>query len=344
MCNLWGLGKMDTEPVRETWFGWSTALLGFCELADELGCEASAILDQFGLEPAALLPPGRPAPTLSLFGAMALLAAQSERPDVALRLLHFQPFEVLGSLGDAVRRQGNLGDALEQLNSVIHTRGTGYVPSLERAGDTAIIRFKSLLPAGTLQDLQLDYNIGSAVLTVRGLIGDDWTPDAVELTRSRPSTASTWSSFFGCPVRFGAEANLIVFDSSDLQRGLFAGLESTAPRLPSEGSVPIDFIQLVDREIIRNLGRSTADLPTVAAALGVTTRTIQRRLGRTGTSYQARLDDIRKAWASYHINSGQMSLTELSQLLGFGDLATFSRTFKRWHGLSPRAWRKAQGS
>lgn len=335
---------MNTEPVRETWFGWSTALLGFCELADELGCEASAILDQFGFEPAALLPPGRPASTLSLFGAMALLADRSNRPDVALRLLRYQPFEVLGSLGDAVRRQGNLGDALEQLNSVIHTRGTGYVPSLERAGDTAIIRFKSLLPAGKLQDLQLDYNIGSAVLTVRGLIGDDWAPDAVELTRLKPSTTGTWSSFFGCPVRFGAEANLIVFDSTDLQRSLSAKSESAAPRLPSEGSVPIDFTQLVDREIIRNLGRGTAGLPAVAAALGVNTRTIQRRLERAGTSYQARLDDIRKAWAAYHIDSDHMSLTELSQLLGFGDLATFSRTFKRWHGLPPRTWRKVKSS
>lgn len=335
---------MSTQAAQETWFGWSTALLGFNELADELGIDASAFLDQFGFEPTDLLPPGRPAPTLSLFGAMALLADASKRPDVALRLLRYQPFEVLGSLGDAVRRQGKLGEALEQLNSVIHTRGTGYVPSLERTGDTAIIRFKSLLPAGSLQDLQLDYNIGSAVLTVRGLIGDDWTPEAVELTRPKPSTTSTWSSFFGCPVRFGAEANLIVFDSTDLQRGLSARLESAAPRLPSEGSVPIDFIQLVDREIIRNLGCGTAGLPAVASALGVTTRTIQRRLGRAGTSYQTRLDDIRKAWATYHINSDHMSLTELSQLLGFRDLATFSRTFKRWYGLSPSAWRKAQGS
>lgn len=335
---------MIAAHVHQIWFGWSTALSGFCELADELGCKASPILDQFEFELAALLPPGRPAPTLSLFGAIALLAEQSDCPDVALRLLRHQSFDVLGSLGAGVRRQETLGKALEQLNSVIHTRGTGYVPSLERAGDTAIVRFRSLLPAGALQDLQLDYNMGSAVLAIRGLIGDDWTPDAVELARAKPHSTNGWISFFGCTVRFGAQENLIVFDSADLEKNLCSRLGNMALSLPSEGSVPIDFIQLVDREIIRNLGRGTASLPAVAAALGVTSRTIQRRLHCAGTSYQMRLDEIRKTWASYHISSGQMPLTELSQLLGFGDLATFSRRFKHWHGLSPSEWRKGQGT
>jgi AraC-like DNA-binding protein len=117
-----------------------------------------------------------------------------------------------------------------------------------------------------------------------------------------------------------------------------------AADMAAEGSVPIDFVQRVDREIIRNLSRGYADLAAAADALGISSRTLQRRLVRAGTSYQHRLDEIRKVWAQQHLASGQISLTELSQLLGFGDLSTFSDRFKGWFGMSPRAWRKARAA
>lgn len=220
---------------------------------------------------------------------------------------------------------------------------TGYLPLIEISGDAAIVRFHSMLDPGLLRDLQLDYNIASAVLTIRELVGDDWSPESVELTRQKPSNPAAWTDFFRCPVRFGADESLVLFDRSDLSLKLAFEVSGPAPQIAAEGSVPIDFVQLVDREIIRNLSRGVADVTMVSASMRISSRTLQRRLVQAGTSYQERLDEIRKTWASQYLtHHRQMSLTELSQLLGFGDLSTSSCRFKRWFGVSPRQWQKSQ--
>lgn len=334
---------MVEHSSQERWFGWSTTLTGFCDLAQELGCDGDAILARHGLDRSTMRPPGFPVPTLSLFGTVAELAGQADQPGIALRLVRHQSYGVLGALGDIARRSRDLGQALDAISANIHARGTGYVPSLERAGDAAIVRYRSMLAPGPLQDLQLDYNIGSTVLTIRGLIGPDWSPELVELTRPRPDRAGEWSAWFGCPIRFGAGECMVLFAASDLARPVTLSGTGGGLEMAEEGSVPIDFVQLVDREIIRNLSRGITDLTAAANALGISARTLQRRLVQAGTSYQDRLDEIRKVWAQQHLASGQISMTELSQMLGFGDLSTFSGRFKRWFGVSPRAWRKAQG-
>lgn len=326
---------------QERWFGWSGVLVGFCDLAAELGCDGAAILAGFGFDESCQRTPGYPVHTLSIFRAYAELAAQSGRSDVALRVVRHQRYEMLGSLGEAARRAPDLGRALVLMNTTIHTRATGYVPSLEFSGDTAIVRYRSLLAPGPLQDLQLDYNIASLVLAVRSLVGPDWNPEQVDLSRSRPPHAHEWTRYFRCPVRFNAEECLILFDSADLSRPLQSGNRASGAA-STEVDVPIDFVQLVDREIIRNLGRGIADLPAVAQSLGVNPRTVQRRLVRAGTTYQQRLDEIRQLWARQYLASRHVPLTELAQVLGFADLSTFSRTFRRWFGVSPRTWRAAQ--
>ena len=332
--------------AQDSWFGWSKTLTGFCDLAAELGCDGDAILARHGLDRPTLEGPGFPVPTISLFGALAELARQTEEPGVAIRLLRLQTYDVLGALGQVARRSRNLGKALDAFSMNIHARGTGYVPSLERSVDTVIVRYRSMLAPGPSQDLQLDYNIGSTVMTIRSLIGPDWSPELVELARPRPSRTTEWNAYFGCPIRFDAEECMVLFDASDLSRPLTlsdARQAAGTAQIDAEGCVPINFVQIVDREIIRSLSRGIADLSVISDALGISSRTLQRRLVEAGTSYQDRLDGIRKVWAQQHLASGQISLTDLSQMLGFGDLSTFSARFKSWFGVSPRGWRKALG-
>lgn len=332
---------MSEHFSPDHWFGWSTILTGFCDLAAELGVDGHTIMSRQGLDQSTVGPTGFPVPTLSLFNVLAELARQADLPEVALRLLRYQSYSVLGALGEIAFGASDLGEALDAFSDKSHTQGTGYVPALERAGDAAIIRFRSMLAPGPLQDLQLDYNIGSTVQTIRALIGPDWSPELVELTRPRPTKAAEWNSFYRCPVRFEAGECMILLAAADLARPLILDGTKFPSTIEADAKVSIDFAQLVDREIIRNLTRGIVDLSAAAQALGITSRTLQRRLERSGTSYQDRLDEIRKVWAQQHLASGQISLTELSQMLGFSDLSTFSARFKRWFGVSPREWRKA---
>jgi len=81
----------------------------------------------------------------------------------------------------------------------------------------------------------------------------------------------------------------------------------------------------------------------VAKQLGLTVRSLQRRLKDAGTSFQAAREDVRRTLAQRYLDDG-LAIAEISFLLGFSEPSAFFRAFKRWTGLTPlerRAERRA---
>jgi len=81
----------------------------------------------------------------------------------------------------------------------------------------------------------------------------------------------------------------------------------------------------------------------VADYMMLSRRTLQRHLADEGTSFQQLLKNTRKTMATRYLRESDVSLTQLSGMLGYGDLVAFSRAFHRWYGKSPRQWRKDEG-
>ena len=69
-------------------------------------------------------------------------------------------------------------------------------------------------------------------------------------------------------------------------------------------------------------------------------RTLHSKLEEQDTSYQQLLDEVRQELSVQYLRRGQLSITEISFLMGFNDSSNFSRVFKRWRGLSPKAYRE----
>lgn len=81
---------------------------------------------------------------------------------------------------------------------------------------------------------------------------------------------------------------------------------------------------------------------TVAAALQMSARTLQRRLDDEGTRFSELLDVVRERTARRLVLDATLPLGEVAYRAGFSDVATFSRAFKRWTGLPPGAFRRRQ--
>ena len=79
----------------------------------------------------------------------------------------------------------------------------------------------------------------------------------------------------------------------------------------------------------------------IAEELGINARTLQRSLQEKNTTFSTLLTDTRMDIAKGYIQDRHMDLTEVAFLLGFAELSTFSRSFKRWTGKSPMQYRKA---
>jgi AraC-like DNA-binding protein len=96
----------------------------------------------------------------------------------------------------------------------------------------------------------------------------------------------------------------------------------------------------VRRALTARLARGQTDIDDIARDLGTSSRTLQRRLSTAGLSYQELLDGVRRDTAERYIAKTSLSIGEVAYLLGYSEPAAFHRAFKRWHDVTPQAFRE----
>lgn len=195
----------------------------------------------------------------------------------------------------------------------------------------------------------IEFTFARALLIARKATGRAITPRAIMFRHQAPADESEARSFFGCEITYGAAANLAVVRPGDLdipqltsdpelatffQRQARALDVSDAPRTSFAGQVRS---VLADR-----LAHRTTSAAEVAAHLGMSERTLQRRLRDEGTTLQHVLDQLRRDLAAHYLDESQLGLHNISFLLGFAEQTGFQRAFVRWFGQTPRTYRNRQ--
>ncbi len=100
------------------------------------------------------------------------------------------------------------------------------------------------------------------------------------------------------------------------------------------------FTDEVRARIFKRMVGESITISSIASDLARTPRTLQRHLAREGTSYQALLDEIRRATAQRLLVATALLETEVAFFLGFEEVNSFTRAFRKWEGMSPRRWRQ----
>jgi AraC-like DNA-binding protein len=94
--------------------------------------------------------------------------------------------------------------------------------------------------------------------------------------------------------------------------------------------------------IKRLLAGQRPSVQTVARRLGLSSRTLQRRLTENGVTFQALVEEARRELARHYLGEGALELNETAYLLGYKDGNSFFRAFHQWEGTSPGEWRDSQ--
>jgi len=171
-------------------------------------------------------------------------------------------------------------------------------------------------------------------------------PRRLEFMRRRTNEAML-RRHFGCELRFDAPHDLLVFDeeafalpmihrNAQLLAVLMPGLERAVEQDERERTLADDVRMALSE-------RMCGDRPaaaTVAKSLGMSTRTMQRRLGELGTTYQSVLDDVRRRSARQLLANTDLGIGEVAFLLGFEEVNSFTRAFQTWEGSTPARWRE----
>ncbi|WP_201005444.1 AraC family transcriptional regulator [Paenibacillus glycanilyticus] len=153
-------------------------------------------------------------------------------------------------------------------------------------------------------------------------------------------------AYFGCPVRFGAEQDRLTLRRSDLDLPFLSYneelLEILTPALErtlDERKNGFSLVQTVEKIIKRDLAGSRPDMLIIARDLGMSERTLQRRLSEEGTSFKKILSHVRHEMALAYLKDSTLEIHEVAFLIGYEDQNSFYRAFRLWEGETPANWR-----
>jgi AraC-like DNA-binding protein len=164
-----------------------------------------------------------------------------------------------------------------------------------------------------------------------------------------PDDVSEYARVLRCPVRTGESWNGWALPKESLRLSLRRRdpalrrwLERQAADMLARLPAGNDVIDDVRRVLATQVTAGDITIDVVARRLATTPRTLQRRLARTGTSFDALRDDMRKQAAEVYLADATLSITEVAYLLGYSEPGALHRAFKRWYGMTPEAFRQKQ--
>lgn len=318
---------------------------GYSALVRELGAEPGPLLLQAGVDPAWLDDPDHPVSYLAFLAALRLGSKATGTPHFGLLLSRKQRFSMMGAVGFAVREAPNVQAAIENLNRFLPVHNQAARTALAVEGDLARWSFDVLVRDAPALDQQFDLVAGIGLSLLQHLAGQSWVPLSVHLKRAEPVDARPYRQLFQCPIAFNADFTGLVFHKRVLSQPvvnadqqLFRILHQYLLQL--EALAPSDFGSLVRETVALSLQDGNSSIYAVAGRLGLSERTLQRRLHASGLNYKDILADVRRSVAQQFLRDTGISLTRIATILGYSDLAAFSRSFHREFGISPRQWRQ----
>lgn len=279
-------------------------------------------------------------------GAIAALleeaAALLDDPTVGLHLAAGFEIGALGPFSYAVLHAPTLGTALRNVERYSGSVAVGASLRLEVGRETASL----VLPAW-VEDPGACRQLGEAAVLfllrmLRQLGGQDWAPLDLGFRHAAPADTGEHERLLGAPIRFERLADSIRFRAADLERPvrdadrfLLPIVERQLRDVVADHAAADPWRQAVELQVARHVCDGHPSIATIAPRLGLSVRTLQRRLDERGLSYRQLVADVRLRLARQYLTAAEPSLGEVAFLLGYSELSAFDRAFRAWTGERP---------
>ena len=311
------------------------------------GVETRDLVEGLGLDPDG---PVDPALMVSSQDYYRFFAALAERdPDglkLPLRIGAAMRSDEYGAFGLAWKSAPDLRGSYvrsERYGRVLGSAETYYLEpgpdgifyNLDKSGD------------GSLGMLLSNEASLSAVMTISQEVSTaPFRPLGVFFKHPPRGETSVYEAHFDCPVHFKSPRDAILVSEEMLDTPNKLGdatiaqffdrhLETELTTLEDDAGLE----QLVRKAVSQALSEGVPTLTEIASELGMSARTLQRRLSDKGYSFQSLVDLARRDLSQHLLSDTNYSLAEVAFLTGFSEQSSFTRAFKRWAGQTPRSYR-----
>lgn len=318
------------------------------------GLEADAIAQGAGIDPVCLREPGArvSCEAADRFWRQALCALHGDTAFALELARHMRPAFLHGA-GIAWLASATLEDALKGMQRhrhSIHSIGRLTIRA-ERDQVWLVVEATSTDAAACMSS---SARLACLLSLCRELAGEALRPVAVRLRHARQAQealqADPFADFYGVTPAYGAAEYALALARAEWRRPLPG---SNPPLLLAAEHSVRDYCAALKRSNIPGRVRQAISAclregeisrAAVAHRLRLSERTLHRRLAALGLDFSRMLDDMRQELACRMLREGAPTIQEVAWRLGFAEIASFSRAFRRWTGLSPSAWRALQAA
>src|ERR1700730_13910830 len=263
-----------------------------------------------------------------------------------LRLGAAQEAKDSGMLGFLMLNSPTLLDALTNAQRYFRVLGEGEDIEVERMGPHVTLRFRETDKALRGLRHNSEYIAAIIVRACRDMTRKRISPVRAEFMHGRPNAKVAYSDYLGCPVRFHAEWDALVYDANAMRlpvvgadSKLFKVLERACQKTLGPTPRKQDIVHDVRELVIDRLAKGTLHFDNVARELNMSSKTLERRLAARGTTFSSLLDDIRSGLAKRYLSDTDLRLEQITYLTGYSEPAALVRAFRRWTRTTPMQFR-----
>ncbi|SNT27154.1 AraC family transcriptional regulator [Tropicimonas sediminicola] len=312
--------------------------------------DQAGLLRSVGLAPDAETDPKTMIADTEYYRLLERIAAEIDVTDLPLRTGASMRLDDYGALGLAFKSATTLGGSFARVTRFARLWTSVVEYSLEPEGEDSWFHLHRAGPPRLGLRLSNEATLASATAIAREVSQTgSFSPLEVHIRHAAPSGTAQHEAYFGCPVVFGSDRDALLIARASLDspnrlgdRGITRFLDS---HLEQELSLLAETRPIADRTrdvIARALSEGLPRMEDVARRLGLSARSLHRRLAEDGLTFQLLTDDTRRELAEGLLRDEQYSIAEIAYLTGFSEQSAFNRAFKRWTGATPAGFRSGK--
>ena len=309
--------------------------------------DKDALLRSVGIDPDSSVDPAQMIPATEYYAFLErAAAAEHHATTLPLRVGAAMRSDDYGAFGLAWKSAPDLRGSYERAERYARVLTSVSTYEVEPAEEGAFMHLHRAGERRLGMRLSNEATIASIASISREVSTKAFNPLAVYFKHAEPASITCHEAYFGCPVHFGSDRDALLISNETLRTPNQLGdagistffethLESELSQLEDETSLDWQ----VRAHVSQFLSEGVPALSDIASRLGMSGRTLQRRLAERGYSYQTLVDEARRQLAKHLLQQTDYSIVDVAFLTGFSEQSAFTRAFKRWAGQTPRAFR-----
>lgn len=311
----------------------------FVHAFERLGHDGDELLATVGLSRRDLNDPDRRV-ACEIVGTLFARAQQQRfTPNLGLAIAQATPLGAYPLLDYLVLTADTVGHSLALLSRYLRVTASPVSVNVHAGSDPVRVELESISSFGC------EFEAALIVLRLREETGGDFAAESISFEHE-PDDVAAIARALGCPVRTGASWNGLLVGRSIcalpmkrrdpiLRTFLEAQADAILAAMPAGAGAATE----VRRALASRVGSGVTGMSSIARQLGLSERTLHRRLADEGVTYQEVLEDVRKAAAGRYLDESTLAIGEIAYLLGYSEPAAFHRAFKRWYATTPEQFR-----